>query len=598
MRGLIAVAALLYFSAGESSSQQPSAPEPSHVAAARAAFEKNLDAIRRRDRAAYLATYWKSEKLARTGADGIALGYAAHEKSAGENWPDTFDASDLDLVQLKPGVVYGTYRYRVRYGADEQIGISERLFIETPGGWKIAMTSAFPAAPGTPPPPRAIVGATLVDGTGAAPVPNATVVLRSGRIDCAGYCPVPAGVTVVDGRGLWILPGLVDAHVHFGQSGWIDARPDAVDVRDRYPYEKVAADLAAHPERFYRAQLCSGITAVFDVGGYPWTVAMARRERDDTRAPRVAAVGPLLSTLDFLVNVPAERQMVYLKDADAARSGVRYVASLRADAVKVLTIVTPEHSAADSESVLLAAAEEARTAKLPLIVHATGLAEAKAALRAGAKILAHSVNEQPVDEEFLSLAKKNGTIYCPTLTMFRNYGRLVEAVKSKKELPPVDDPNSCVDEGTLARVRETARVDAGRLGPFLEMMAKQLPEFDRIGKANLKRVSDAGIPIATGTDAGNPLTLHGPSVYAEMEAMQAAGMTPTEVLVASTRGGAAAMGLEKEIGTVEKGKAADLLVVGGDPTADVANLRKVRYVVRGGVVRSIDELKATVAAGK
>jgi imidazolonepropionase-like amidohydrolase len=81
-----------------------------------------------------------------------------------------------------------------------------------------------------------------------------------------------------------------------------------------------------------------------------------------------------------------------------------------------------------------------------------------------------------------------------------------------------------------------------------------------------------------------------------MEAMQAAGLTPMQVLVASTHGGAMAMGLEKEIGTVEKGKTADLLVVGGDPTADVANLRKVRYVVRGGVVRSIEELKATVTA--
>ena len=95
-----------------------------------------------------------------------------------------------------------------------------------------------------------------------------------------------------------------------------------------------------------------------------------------------------------------------------------------------------------------------------------------------------------------------------------------------------------------------------------------------------------------GTDAGNPLTLHGPSVYAEMEAMQAAGLTPMQVLTASTRGGSTAMGRAKDFGTVEKGKLADLLIVAADPTADIANLRKVRYVVRGGAVRSIDELKA------
>ncbi|HVE66737.1 MAG TPA: amidohydrolase family protein, partial [Thermoanaerobaculia bacterium] len=351
-------------------------PASSDLAAARAVFERNLDAIRRRDRAAYLATYWKSESLARTGADGIARGYAAHEKSAGENWPETFDASDLDLVPLKPGVVYGTYRYRVRYGADEQTGISERIFLDTPEGWKIAMTSAFPAGPATPAPPRALVGATLVDGTGAPPIPNATVVLRGGKIDCAGRCPVPAGVTVVDARGLWITPGLVDAHVHFGQSGWIDARPDVFDARDRHPYEKVAAELKGRPERFFHSQLCSGVTAVFDVGGYPWSVALANREDFGTRAPLLAATGPLLSTIDFWVNLPAERQFIHIKDDVAARAGVRYLASIGADAVKVWYIVTPEASAAASEPAVKAAADEARKAGLPVVVHATGLAEA------------------------------------------------------------------------------------------------------------------------------------------------------------------------------------------------------------------------------
>ena len=573
------------------------APQPtSDVAAARALFEKNLDAIRRRDKAAYLSTYWKSEKLSRTGADGIALGYAGHEKSAGENWPDTFDASDLQVVSVEPGVVYGTYRYRVRYGADEQTGISERLFLKTSAGWRIAMTSAFPAPPGTPPPPRAIVGATLVDGTGAAAVPNATIVLRGGEIDCAGPCEVPAGVTVVDGRGLWVTPGLVDAHVHFSQTGWADGRPDSLDVRNKHPYEEVEADLKEHPERFFRSQLCSGVTSVFDVGGYSWTVAMAHREREDTRAPRVAAAGPLLSTVDHWLNLPGEKQLVFVPDAETARKMVRYLASLGADAVKVWYIVTPERKVEDSAPAVLAAGEEARVAKLPLIVHATGLAEAKVALRAGARFLVHSVNDKPVDDEFLELAKKNGTVYCPTLTVGDGYFRMFDSVLSRRP-SVVDDANGCVDATTRAKVAESASVEApAGLAERLATRKKGRVDAERISAANLKRIAGAGIPIAMGTDAGNPLTLHGPSVYAEMEAMQAAGMTPVQVIVASTRGGAAAMRAEKETGTVEKGKSADLLLVAGDPTQDVANLRKVRYVVRGGVVRSIEELQATVAA--
>src|SRR5215472_11336464 len=127
----------------------------------------------------------------------------------------------------------------------------------------LALAALLAGAP--PPAPQALVGATLVDGTGAAPVPKATVVVRDGRIECAGRdCKVPQGAVVTDVSGTWILPGLIDAHVHFSQTGWADGRPDAFDVRDRYPYEKTESELALHPERILRADLCSGVTSVFD----------------------------------------------------------------------------------------------------------------------------------------------------------------------------------------------------------------------------------------------------------------------------------------------------------------------------------------------
>jgi imidazolonepropionase-like amidohydrolase len=393
---------------------------------------------------------------------------------------------------------------------------------------------------------------------------------------------------------MWITPGLVDAHVHFSQTGWADGRPDASDVRERYPYEKVEADLEANPQRFFRSHLCSGVTSVFDVGGYPWTVAMSRREHDDALAPRVAAAGPLLSTADHWLNLPAERQFIYLKDPETAPAGVGYLATHGSDAVKVWYIVSAERTVEDSAPSVLAAGEAARRAGLPMIVHATGLAEAKVALRAGAKMLVHGVSDQAVDAEFLSLAKKAGAVYCPTLTVVGGYLRMSQAAAAKTP-PKVDDPNGCVDPATLAKVAESAQlapVSAERLARLEQRVA----DSDRFGAANLKRVADAGIPIAMGTDAGNPLTLHGPSVYAEMEAMQAAGMTPMQVLVASTRGGALAMGLQKTTGTVEKGKTADLLVVASDPAADVAALRKVQFVARAGVVRSIEELHAAATA--
>lgn len=577
------------------------------LASARILFEKNLQAIRDKDRETYLSCYLDSERLVRTGPTGFELGYSGLAATAGEGWPDHIAAEDLRLTPVQPGLVYGTYRYRVRYGGDEVSGISERLFVDTPKGWRIAVSTAFAAfagdrgGPGVPPPPRALVGATLLDGTGAAPVPDAVVVLRDGKIDCAGprsACPVPDGIDTVDLHGRWITPGLIDAHVHFSQSGWVDARPDALDVRDRHPYEKAIAELRSHPERFGRSLLCSGVTAAFDTGGYPWTLTLPARFEPATDVPRVAAAGPLLSTLDHWLNLPAERQFLYLADPAAARTGVDYLAAQGAGAVKLWYIRNPARSAADMSAAVHAAGEEAHRHGLPLIVHATELIEAKESLRAGAKLLVHSVWDQAVDQEFLDLARASGAIYCPTLTVGRGYRRLFEGVL-RHQAPAVDDPNGCVDPATRAKVAETAQItpkpDDGLDEEALQTVTARTAQRERIAAANLKRVLDAGIPIATGTDAGNPLTLHGPSLYAEMEAMQAAGLTPMQVLVASTHGGALAMGRDKEIGTVEKGKLADLLIVGADPLAGAVNLRKILYVVRGGVMRPIEELSALAA---
>jgi imidazolonepropionase-like amidohydrolase len=569
-----------------------SRPESADVAAARALFEANLQAIRDHNAKAYLACYLDAPVLPRTGAGGPELGFAGLAAGIDKGWPDHIDAQDLRLVPLRPGLVYGTYRYRVRYGGREVAGLSERLFVKTPGGWKITATTAFEEPPGTPPPPRALVGATLFDGTGAPPVADAVVLVRDGKIECAGAraaCPVPAGVGVLDVSGLWITPGLIDAHVHFSQTGWADGRPDSLDVRARHPYDQVEAGLRLHPERFGRSYLCAGVTSVFDVGGYPWTLGLPARAEDDPGMPRVAAAGPLLSTRDHWVNLPAERQFIFLRDEAAAREGARYLATAGSAAIKVWFI--PEKPIPELEPLVAAAGDEARRLKLPLIVHATGLAEAKAALRSGARVLVHSVFDLPVDQELLELAKRSGALYCPTLVVIRGYQRMFEGAVNHRP-PAVDDPNGCVDAETLARVAETASVQSSRTPEQLAASTKRTDDMERVGMANLLTVARAGIPIAMGTDAGNPLTLHGVSVYAEMEIMQRAGLAPREVLIAATRGAAAAMGRGKELGTVEKGKLADLLVVGADPLADVANLRRVRWVVRGGVVRSLAELHA------
>lgn len=574
------------------------ADDATDLRAARSLFEQNLDAIRNRDRAAYLSTYLPSENFAASGTSGLQRGFDRFSKSESP-WPDTFEARDLDLVAVAPGVVYGTYRYRVVYGTDEHSGISQRLFVGTPDGWKIAVTGAMDAPPGTPPPPRAIMGATLIDGRGGPPIPNANVIVRSGKIDCAGsvaQCPVPEGVELTDARGMWITPGLVDAHVHFGQTGWADGRPDAFDVRALYPYEEVQRGLRDNPERFARSYVCSGVTAVFDVGGYPWSLELGERFERDTRAPHVVAAGPLLSTLDFWLNLPGERQFIAITSEETARNGVRYLASRNAKAIKVWNIVTPDLSVASTSPFVAAAGDEARKHSLPLIVHATGLEEAKASLRAGADVFVHSVDDAPLDEEFTELARKNGTILIPTLTVYSGYDRLGRSILERKA-PVADDPNRCLDAETIARLAQTATLDP-RLASEESIVRSEarIAGIENQTAENLMILVRAGIPVATGTDAGNPLTLHGPAIYAEMEAMQSAGMTPMQVITASTLNGARAMRLDDRIGSLEKGKEADLLLLKADPSADVRNFRQLHSVMRAGEMRSIEELSRVARA--
>jgi len=554
------------------------------------AFRANIAAIHARDRAAYLSHYLQTPALARVGPDGLHQGYEEFARGAGAGWPDTLVATHFRIVPVTPEVAYGVYRYRVVDSSGSVRGVSERVLVRTPAGWKVAVTTAFPT-PDAAPPPIAIVGATLVDGTAAAAVQNAVIVLREGRIACAGpraTCPLPADADTLSATGKWIIPGLIDTHVHFSQTGWVDGRPDALDLRDRYPYELVEAELHARPERFFRSYLCSGVTSVFDVGGYPWTLELQERTSRSTTAPRVRAAGSLLSTIDFWLNLPDQRQFIYMADEAVVRQAVRAHKTWGAAAIKVWYIMPPQPPDTARVSALVrAAGDEARKVGLPLVVHATGLWEAKDALRAGARVLVHSVWSAPVDDEFVALARREGAIYVPTLTVPDGY-RQVAARRFARERQPL----ACVDPATRAKALATDTVAPARrpgAAALEERTARTARSFAQ-AQANLKRVHDAGIPVALGTDAGNPLTLHGASVFMELEAMQASGLAPRDVLVAATATAARALGLDST-GTVTAGAAADLVVLDADPLADIRNVRRIALVVRRGEVYTRHELE-------
>jgi len=439
----------------------------------------------------------------------------------------------------------------------------------------------------------ALVGGTVIDGTGRPGIPNAVVVVTGDRIACVGtaaHCPVPSGATRVDVTGRFLTPGLVDAHVHFSQTGWVDGRPDGLSAPSLYPYPETARALRANPARWYRSYLCSGITAVYDVGGHPWTTGLPAQAERDAMAPHVRAAGPLITHASrSALNVDDEiYTFLPMTTSAEVQSSVARLKGMGASAVKVWYLAPAAARRDELDARMLEVGAAAKSAGLDLIVHATGLREAKVALKAGAVLLVHSVEDLPVDQEFLGLLAANRAIYAPTLVVGRNATRASVSIGLGVRFP-IDDPGGCVDSNTVAKIANVeplrALIPEDRRAP--DVAYRRLENVGARGAVmaeNLRRVHAAGGTIVTATDAGNPLTLHGPSIFNEMEAMQAAGLSASDIIVMATRNGAQAMG-RRDFGTLEAGKLADLLVLAEDPRADVRAFRSLTHVMRAGRLR-------------
>lgn len=442
-----------------------------------------------------------------------------------------------------------------------------------------------------------LLGATVLDGTGGPALVDGVVVLDSDRISCVGsakQCDLPANAEVIDVSGKWVTPGLIDSHVHFSQTGWFDGRPDGLDATEVYPYVDVARSLRDQPERFYKSYLCSGVTAVYDVGGHEWTLQLGARTEMDPAAPHIRAAGPLVTHAPHeILNADGITTFLPMGTEAEGRESVAKLQEWGSTAAKVWYLKPNDDQLEALDLVFESVADEAHASSLDLIVHATTLREAKLAIGLGAAVLVHGVLDEPIDEEFLRAAAENDVIVTPTLVVYPNWRRAFASVALGESNVP-KDPNNCVDH-------ETARIiaDTSTLEPFLpEWLTKEqgqrfldrMPEYEQFLKSELLKVYEAGITIATGTDAGNPLTLHGVSMMAEMLLMQQAGIPASQILVMSTKNGARAMGRLNDLGTLEPGKVADLLVLDADPTVDVANFHKLALVIRAGQIHSIEEL--------
>jgi len=441
------------------------------------------------------------------------------------------------------------------------------------------------------PAPYSIVGVTVVfperdrDNT----LQDATVIIHGDRIEAVGprdKIQIPIGTARIDGRGKWLIPGMIDGHVHFFQSGNLYTRPDAADFNAVVPYaQEVARNKARLPATF-KVWLASGVTGVIDVGGPFWNFEVRDAAEKTAAAPHVQTTGPLISMVADPPLDSDDPPIVRIDTPEAARALVARELERKPDFIKVWYIHRKGDDLAKQEAIVKAASDAAHAAHVRLAVHATELDVAKSAVRVGADYLVHSVFDEPIDDEFIALLKQHHVLLCPTLFVPNGY-RL--ALSDQWQATP--EEQRLADPQILATMHDIEKMPKDKIpARIAKLVADKAPvPAPKVSMDNLKKLSDAGIGIVMGTDAGNIGTLHGPSVFREMALMRDAGLTPLQVLRSATTNGAKAMGRD-DLGAIAPGKLADLVLLDADPLADTANLSHASRVIKAGVVYEPQQL--------
>jgi len=425
--------------------------------------------------------------------------------------------------------------------------------------------------------PVALMGATIIDGSGRPAVREGVLLLHKGRIVAAGprsAVRLPPETEKRDVSGKWITPGLIDAHVHFFQSGGLYTRPDALDLTSIVPYAQDISRTKARLDETFARYLASGVTAVVDAGGPMWNFEVARRAAAAPRAPRVAVAGPLIATeptpqqakLDL-----GDPPIISASGPDEARLLAAKQLAHKPAFIKIWGIGSGPQGAARVEQITRAVADVAHRARTRVAVHATELETARAAVRGGADILVHSVEDAPLPEDFVRQLKERDVVYVTTAMVHEGYK---DAFLGRPTLTAMERRVGAPD--VIASLYEAPARVVERTSAAL--LPDALPQILQ----NVKRLVDAGVRVAAGTDAGNIGTLHGPALHRELQLLRAAGLTPMQVLTAATRDSAYAYSAKPDLGLLAPGYAADLLVLDANPLDDIANLQRLRTVwVRG-----------------
>ncbi|OGQ77773.1 MAG: hypothetical protein A2289_19000 [Deltaproteobacteria bacterium RIFOXYA12_FULL_58_15] len=431
---------------------------------------------------------------------------------------------------------------------------------------------------------HAFIGATVFDGTGRDVMPDSVIIVTDDRITAVGTVAtvkIPDSAQRIDVGGKWIIPGLIDSHIHFFQSSGLYTRPDIINMSELQSYDDELTSLKEGNTPLLKRYVASGVTSVVDMGGPFWNFDVRDHANGSTLTPRVAVSGPLISTVDRNILDRGDPPIIRASNPEHAKRLVRAQLLRKPDLVKVWYIVGTDGNVTTSAPILGAVIEEAHGAGVRVAVHATQLEAARLAVRHGADILVHSVDDEVVDEAFVTLLKASGVIYITTLVAYEGYadvlGDQVALIPSEERLgdPVAIDSWSAIKHPTGLIARDE------RSKGWWQKLATRFPRMQE----NLRRIHNGGVTVAAGTDAGNIGTLHGPSMHRELQRWVEAGISPADAIVGATRNAARVFSKDPQMGTIEPNKLADFLIVGADPIADIHNLTAIeRVVLRGHII--------------
>lgn len=376
--------------------------------------------------------------------------------------------------------------------------------------------------------PVAITDAIIFDGTGKAPY-RGTVIIRNGRIDSVGPdLPVPSGASVIRAEGRALLPGFFDVHTHWSSGGQPATLPQIAT-----------------------AYISSGVTTVNDFHQPPEAFEPRRDWLKQIKAPHVNFVARMSTPGGHGADWADKNTTKWVATAQSARIEVKALQPYKPDYIKAFTDGwrygnLPEETSMNLET-LGALVDEAHKHGQRVLSHTVTVDRGRVAAQAGVDVIAHSLQDRPVDDETVALMRAKGTFYAPTLAIY--------------------EPEPGVDKIVPDLTNPTARQRYRKWDYALQ---------------NLRVMYLAGIPIAVGTDAGIGAAKHGVSTLREMELMVTAGLPPAAALIAGTANSAKALGVIGDRGTIEPGKRADLVVVAGKPWQNIADIRNIHQVIIDG----------------